>query len=182
MFWGGRDPVDNYHAVVSDQRFATDLVIERGGSSHSGSGIRNEEYYCFGADILAPAEGLVAATANTVADQRPGDMNPEQPLGNHVIIDHGNGEFSFLAHLQRGSVTVQPGSRVEAGQTIGRCGNSGNSSEPHLHYHLQNSVTFGVGEGLPAQFIDFEADGAPVPRGELQRGQKVARHSATPLR
>ena len=173
VFWGGRDVIDNYHAEARDQRFAVDLVMVRDGRSHSGDGKRNGDYYCFGQPILAPAAGIVTATANDLPDQQPGDMNRRRPLGNHVIIDHGNNEYSFLAHLQRGSVSVQPGARVEQGQVIGRCGNSGNTSEPHVHYHLQNTPKFGRGEGLPAQFGNYVADGSPVERGELLRGQRI---------
>ena len=173
VFWGGRDAVDNYHAEASDQRFAVDLVMVRNGGTHSGDGKRNEDYYCFGQPILAPAAGTVVASENDLPDQTPGDMNRRKPLGNHVIIDHGNGEYSFLAHLQRGSVAVQKGARVDSGAVIGRCGNSGNTSEPHLHYHLQTTPTFGRGEGLPAQFNNFKADGKAVTRGELLRGQLI---------
>ena len=75
------------------------------------------------------------------------------------MIDHGHGEYSLLAHLRKGSVTVKTGGRVTQGQIIGRCGNSGNTSEPHLHYHPQNSGKFGNSEGLPAQFVNYVADG-----------------------
>jgi murein DD-endopeptidase MepM/ murein hydrolase activator NlpD len=69
-------------------------------------------------------------------------LNKKQPKGNYVIIDHGNGEYSFLAHLKKGSMVVAVGDSLKSGQFIGLCGNSGNSSEPHLHYHLQNKPIF----------------------------------------
>ena len=78
-----------------------------------------------------------------------------------------------MAHLKPGSIKVSVGERVVAGQQVAACGNSGRSSEPHLHYHLQNSPRWFDGEGLPAQFQGFEADGQPVQRGELRRGQLV---------
>jgi len=62
---------------------------------------------------------------------------------------------------------------VKQGQIIGRCGNSGNTSEPHLHYHLQNSPKFGQSEGLPAQFVNYVADGERVERGEPVQGQRI---------
>jgi murein DD-endopeptidase MepM/ murein hydrolase activator NlpD len=80
---------------------------------------------------------------------------------------------AFLAHLQRNSVQVAAEQRVRSGEQVGRCGNSGRSSEPHLHYHLQASPTFGAGEGQPARFLAQEADGALVGRGEPARGQHV---------
>ena len=64
--------------------------------------------------------------------------NLRTPAGNHVVLDLGSGEYALLAHLRRGSVRVRPGQRVRRGETLGRCGNSGNSSEPHLHFHVQD--------------------------------------------
>ena len=113
------------------------------------------------------------AAEDEIEDNAPGVMNPRRPLGNHVILDHRNGEFSVLAHLHQGSLTVKTGDRVKAGQVLGTCGNSGNSSEPHLHYHLQNSPEFKTGAGLPAQFVDYSADGQSVDRGEPTRGQFI---------
>lgn len=174
VFWGGRSTVENYHAAATDQRFAYDFVIAHGGSTVSGDPARNESYHCFGAPVRAPGAGTVAARGDGVPDNVPGRMNEGQPLGNYVVLDHGNGEFSFLAHLKRGSVAVQPGEAVRAGDVVGQCGNSGNTSEPHLHYHLQNTAVFGRGEGLPAQFLSYLADGNRVERGEPSRGQTVA--------
>jgi murein DD-endopeptidase MepM/ murein hydrolase activator NlpD len=168
--WGGRDIIHNYHAIAADQRFAYDLYIVNGGHPFRIDGTANEDYYCFGQPILAPAAGIVAEAVDGLPDNPPGKMDPANPVGNHVVIDHGNGEFSFLAHLQSGSVTPRAGDRLMAGQQLGRCGNSGNTSMPHLHYHLQTTAVFARGEGLPAQFNDYVANGRPVERGEPVRG------------
>jgi murein DD-endopeptidase MepM/ murein hydrolase activator NlpD len=145
----------------------------RGGKSHKGNGKNNEHYYCFGKRVLAPGAGVVVALANGVEDNVPGEMNPRQAMGNYVIIDHGNGEYSFLAHFKKGSVAVAQDQRVELREFLGLCGNSGNSSEPHIHYHLQTTAWFQQGKGLPAQFQDYVADGKPVKRGEPVKGQAV---------
>jgi hypothetical protein len=171
--WGGRSTFLNYHAAAGDQRFAYDFLVVRDGRTFAGDAARNESYFCFGQPILAPAAGVVRAAADGIADNRPGVMNAREPLGNHVVLDHGNGEFSFLAHLQRGSVAVQAGREVRAGEAIGRCGNSGNSTEAHLHYHLQNTAVFGAGEGLPAPFTGYFAYAQAVERGEPTRGQHI---------
>lgn len=170
----------NQHAGTRDQRFAYDLLIMKEGSTHAGEGKRNEDYHCFGRPILAPGAGTVIAVESQIEDNTPGRMNREQPLGNHVIVDHGNGEFSLLAHLQQGTVAVNAGDRVNPGQLLGRCGNSGNSSEPHLHYHLQNGPKPFDADGLPAQFLDYLADGRPVERGEPVRGQTIQPRSDLP--
>lgn len=171
--WGGRVLHQNYHVVSKEQRFAYDLLVARNGSTYRTNGTSNEDYYCFGEPILAPAAGEVVFTLDSLPDNTPGQMAPEVPPGNHIIIDHGDNEYSLLAHLQRGSVSVAAGDHVETGQQLGMCGNSGNSSEPHLHYHLQTAARFGEGVGLPALFNDYRADGEHVGRGEPVRGQRV---------
>jgi murein DD-endopeptidase MepM/ murein hydrolase activator NlpD len=173
VFWGGRTVDQNYHAAYRDQRFAYDIIIRRDGSSHTGDGTRLEQYHCWGQPILAPGAGTVATAVDGMVDHQPGQRDPRNPAGNHVVLDHGNGEFSLLAHLRSGSVAVRAGDRVAQGQKLGECGNSGNTSEPHLHYHLQNGPRFGQADGLPAQFNAYTADGQPVPRGEPLKGQTI---------
>ncbi|HEU0014282.1 MAG TPA: M23 family metallopeptidase [Longimicrobium sp.] len=173
VVWGGRTVEQNYHAAVRNQRFAYDLLVTRDGRTHDGDGSRPEQYYCWGRAILAPAAAMVVTAVDGLPDQTPGRMDPAHPAGNHVILDHGEGEFSLLAHLRQGSVAVRAGERVAAGQKLGECGNSGNTSEPHLHYHLQNGPEFGKAEGLPAQFNGYFADGRRVERGEPVQGQVI---------
>ena len=173
VFWGGRTIEDNYHVVAVDQRFAYDIVVVRDGATHPPSAKDNAGYYCWGSPIYAPADGVVTESADGVEDNVPGSMNPAQPAGNHVVIDHGNGEYSLLAHFRNGTVAVHNGDHVKAGDLLGRCGNSGNSSEPHLHIHLQNAPKFGSGEGLPMPFRDYCADGKRIQSGEPSKGQRI---------
>ena len=172
-FWGGHNAIENYHAVDRGQRFAYDLLILKDGKSHEGDGSKVEQFYAYGKPVLAPADGVVTATEADRPDMTPGKMDPLHPMGNHVIIDHGDGEFSFLCHLRLGSLKVKAGEKVSAGQPIAECGNSGNTSEPHLHYHLQDTGKFGDGDGLPAQFRDVVIDGEKVAKGEPLRGQTI---------
>jgi murein DD-endopeptidase MepM/ murein hydrolase activator NlpD len=174
VFWGGRTVAQNYHAEHADQRFAYDLEVVRNGNKHQGDGKQNTDYFCYGRPILVPGDGLVATVVDQYPDNVPGKTNPaDHPAGNHVCIDHGNGEYSMLCHLQPGSIAVKPGQQVKAGQKVGLTGNSGNTSEPHLHYHLQTTATFFQGQGLPPQFRNYRADGQPVDRGEPFQGQFV---------
>jgi murein DD-endopeptidase MepM/ murein hydrolase activator NlpD len=173
--WGGRTLEQNQHAASRDQRFAYDFVVVRAGSTHAGTGARVEDYYCWDRTIRAPAAGAVTESVDGLPDLAPGTMDPQHPAGNHVVLDLGLGEYAVLAHLRRGSVRVQAGDAVRADAEIGRCGNSGNTTEPHLHFHLQDASRFGEGDGLPAPFVDYVADGARVARGEPLRGQMVAR-------
>jgi murein DD-endopeptidase MepM/ murein hydrolase activator NlpD len=172
-FWGGHNAIENYHVVDRGQRFAYDLLIQKDGKSHDGDGSKVEQFYAYGKPILAPAAGVVTAMESGQPDMAPGKMDPSHPMGNYIIINHGKGEYSFLCHLRPGSLKVKQGDKVSAGQQIAECGNSGNTSEPHLHYHLQNTGKFGGGDGLPAQFRNVLIDGKKTARGEPLRGQTV---------
>jgi len=173
VFWGGRELKQNYHTAYHDQRFAYDLLIMKDGVTHEGDGLSLDDYYCFDLEVLAPGAGVVVAAQKDVVDNVPGEMNPAQALGNHVIIEHGNGEYSFLAHFRQGTLAVSVGDKVEIGTYLGRCGNSGNTSEPHIHYHLQDTPRFSQGQGMPAPFVNYIADGKVVERGEPVRLQVI---------
>lgn len=173
VFWGGRTLEQNYHAIDAGQRFAYDFLREVDGRSHRGDGRKLEDYYCWDSPILAPASGRVTEVVVDRPDQAIGSVDTATPAGNHVVLDLGHGEYVVLAHLRAKSVTVRAGDQVARGEMIGRCGNSGNTSEPHLHLHLQDSAAFGRGLGLPAFFNDYMADGKPVTHGEPVRGQTV---------
>ena len=144
---------------------------KKDGATHSGAGKRNEDYYCFDREIVAPGAGVVRHVENAVEDNVPGKMNPQQAYGNHVVLDHGNGEISVLCHFRKGTVVVKEGQKVPSGTVLGRCGSSGNSSEPHLHYHLQEAGD--TGRGLPARFLGYLAEGKPVEVGEPAKGQTI---------
>ena len=106
------------------------------------------EYVGFGADVLAVADGKVVNTLNTLPDRshqpaHPKTINLDNGLGNHVILDLGNSVFALYAHLQPESVTVKPGDSVRRGQVLGKLGNTGNTSAPHLHFHMMNGPTIG---------------------------------------
>jgi len=102
--------------------------------------------------VLAPADGVVTEVVSGVRDNQPGSMNPYSAVGNAILIEHRQGEVSLLAHLKQGSIRVKAGEHVTRGQVLALCGNSGNSSEPHLHYHVQNSAVMQDGLGIPVYF------------------------------
>ena len=174
VFWGGRTLEQNHHAAVRDQRFAYDLAKTVDGRTHRNDGKALTDYYCWNEKILAPAAATVLASVDGLPDQAIGTTNAGQHAGNHVMLDLGGREYAMLAHFRQGSVRVKAGDKVVAGDELGRCGNSGNTSEPHLHFQLQDDPRLGRGDGLPAYFRDFVADGRPVAEGELLRGQQVS--------
>jgi len=153
VFWGGDTKKLNHHHGIPAQNFAFDIVaVDENGQSHRGDGTKNEDYYCFGREILAPADGTVIEAIDGVRDNVPGAENPYCLVGNCLLIQHRTNEFSVLAHFQRGTIAVKPGDEVKRGQLLGKCGNSGNSSEPHLHYQLQDSAIFQDAIGIKCFF------------------------------
>jgi hypothetical protein len=175
VYWGGRTVDENYHAISKSQRFAYDILIVKDGKSHTGDGKKVSDYYCYGSEVLAPAAGTVVWSCDSLPDQVPGQMDPQNPVGNGVVIDHGNGEFSLLAHMQPKSLRFKTGDKVKASDAVGLCGNSGNTTEPHIHYHLQDGADMKTAEGLPAPFSNIIVNGKPVAKAELLKGQRVGR-------
>jgi hypothetical protein len=167
----GRTVKDNPHAAERDRRFAVDFDVQDRGKQHDGRGDILDQFYCWDRAVLAPAAGVVLEVVDGVADHPPGAFTAET-LGNFVVLDHGGGERSVLANLEKGSPSVKKGAHVAAGASIGKCGNSGGQPFPHVHFHMQNDAT--PPEGLPAQFEGYMADGEDVARGEPARGQFVS--------
>ncbi|MHB8434855.1 MAG: M23 family metallopeptidase [Acidimicrobiales bacterium] len=133
----GTGPVLNHHWRAVTQRAALDIVdaARRGRSVSRLSPCTLEEFVAYGAPVPAPCDGTVAFAEGSLPDL---PVPVALPAGNHVDIDTG-GEQVLLAHLRQGSVAVRPGDKVRAGDEIGRVGNSGNSTEPHLHIHATGS-------------------------------------------
>jgi len=151
--WGGDTKQLNQHHDTPNQRFAFDLLgVDENGNTRRNQSNTNEDYFAFDREVIAPADGRVVEAIDGVHDNEPGSMNPYSALGNCVVIRHRDDEVSVCAHLRRGSVAVKLDEQVQHGQLIGRCGNSGNSSEPHLHFHLQNSPVIEGGVGIKCTF------------------------------
>jgi murein DD-endopeptidase MepM/ murein hydrolase activator NlpD len=170
VYWGGDTPEQNQHWGTPNQQHAFDfLVVDGLGASRKGEGLKNEDYYAFGKEVLAPADGVVTDVISGVRDNTPGSMNPYSALGNAIVIQHREFEVSILAHLKMDSIRVRVGQKLKAGEILGLCGNSGNSSEPHLHYHLQNTPIVQDGTGVKCYFenVAIRKDGKPLPGARL---------------
>ena len=175
--WGGGDSDVNYHVFLPDQRWAYDLLVTRDGRSFEGSGAELDDYYAYGLPVRAPASGVVFAASDGEPEVEIGEPRwGLAGLGNHVGLEVAPDEYLFIGHLQPGSVTVQAGDRVVAGQVLGSVGNSGNSSEPHVHLHLQDSTRVYFGEGIPFYFHDYTQAGVPVARGMPEGGHRARRY------
>lgn len=165
VVWGGETEFRNYHAPHGGQRYAADILLWQDGSTAVAPGTDNTHYHAFGQPYLAPVSGTVAIVLDDLEDIAPqGPGNPTDHLaGNHIVIETEGG-FVFLAHCMNGSILVQPGDSVQAGDVVAAIGNSGNTSEPHVHIHAQTSW----------DLFDPEAVGIPIiyenvlVNGELQ--------------
>lgn len=147
-------PVDGTPAIA--QRFAIDYVkMNESGRRFIGDSLKNESYFAEGVDALAVADGIVVSVKDSIPENIPGPASRAVPItletvgGNFVIIDIGQGRYAFYAHLKPGSLRVRPGDRVRKGQVLGLVGNSGNSTEPHLHFHLSDGTSPLGAEGIP---------------------------------
>ncbi|MFP7735926.1 M23 family metallopeptidase [Priestia aryabhattai] len=152
VYWGGEHEALNYHYPVENQRYAYDLVVRKGKQSYKNEGMKNEDYYAYGKKVVAPLEGVVFAAVGDQEDNEIGQTNKKSPLGNYVIIEHKGKEYSVLAHLKKGSVFVKKGDIVRKGTLLGRCGNSGNSSEPHVHFHVMDASDIETSKSLRIKF------------------------------
>jgi murein DD-endopeptidase MepM/ murein hydrolase activator NlpD len=130
------------------------IVLGSNYRAYRGSGRRLSDYYTWEKSVYAPAAGTVIKMENSVRDNELQRPNREQPWGNYVIIDHGNGEYSVVAHFKRGSITAREGDTVQRGQLLGLAGNSGFSYAPHIHYQLQDGPDF-TASTLPATFSRY---------------------------
>lgn len=182
VFNGGPDERTSHSWDLVAQRYAYDFVVVDGSLRRWRGGTEGrqlEDYLCHGEPVLAPADGVIVALEDGVRDApRPGtgwlDPFARHIAGNHVTIEHAEGEYSFLAHLAPGSVPVKVGERVTRGREVGRCGNSGNSTEPHLHFQVQDRPDFFEAAGLPVSFDGVSVDGAePEDSQYLRRGARV---------
>ena len=138
VVWGGTTVEQNYHVAYNNQKYAYDILMVENGKSFKTDGKSNEDYYVFGKEVFSPCNAKVVEVITGVKDNIPGRLNPQQLTGNTVVLKTTDGEFILMAHFKEKTIVVKEGDQVKAGQLLGQCGNSGNSSEPHLHISLQN--------------------------------------------
>ena len=109
--------------------------------------------------ITAPADGTVVMVVDGIPDNKPGQVDFYYRLGNSVVISLGSGEYVHLCHLQTGSMQVRVGDKITRGQVVAKCGNSGNSTVPHLHFQLSDGQLVSHAASLPAYFSGVHKDG-----------------------
>lgn len=160
VFWGGDTKEQNYHVAYKAQKNAFDLIItDAAGKNYKNNGKNNEDYYAFGKELIAPASGEVVLVVDGVKDNKPGITNPNYVPRNTVIRKTSNNEYLFFAHFKQHSIKVKQGQKVQQGVLLGLCGNSGNTKEPHLHFHIQNVEDMSIAKGAKAYFEEILVNG-----------------------
>jgi len=119
------------------------IIVNSEAIQFKDDGNNLKDYYCYGQNVIAPADGSIVVVEDGIEDNIVGEVNTIKNWGNTIIIKHAEGLFSKLSHLQKGSITVKTGDNVHYGQIIGKVGNSGRSPYPHLHFQLQSTPYIG---------------------------------------
>jgi murein DD-endopeptidase MepM/ murein hydrolase activator NlpD len=169
-------PIDG--AARIPQRFATDWVKlgDDGLIARGGDLSQNANYYTYGAEALAVADGVVVEVRDGIPENVPQTKARAVPItletipGNYVLLDIGGGRFASYAHFQPNSLKVKVGDRVKLGQVLGLVGNSGNSDLPHLHFHITNAASLLGSEGVPYVFKSFMMQGVIKSTAEIIKG------------
>jgi len=179
---GGVTPETSHSWDLLSQRYAYDFVVaDDEGQRHRADGTYKEHYLCYGEPVLAPADGVVVHVRDSIRDAPSVGTGWVDWLcrdfgGNSVTLRHAEGEYSHSAHLVPGSIPVHPGEKVRAGQPIGRCGHSGHSTEPHLHFQVQDHPNFLRAVGLPIAFSGCSVNGEPPADPVYLRGGMRVRY------
>ena len=152
-------------------RYAYDFVInDERGATHRGDGSRLSDYYCFRKPVHSPCSGRVTKVVDFLPDNALGRVDKANNWGNHIVIHDDRGFYVELSHFAQETIQVRVGERVEVGQLLGLCGNSGYSPQPHLHVHVQVAEAVGSAT-LPFIFARYTSDGEFHSDGLPQRGQ-----------
>jgi hypothetical protein len=171
------------------QRYAIDWVQTAADyKTYHGDPKDNRSYYCFGQEAHAIADATVVEVKDGIPENVPNEkaavpITLETIAGNHVNLDLGGGVYAMYAHLQPGSIRVKVGDKVKTGQVLGLVGNTGNSSEPHLHFQLMNANSPLGSEGLPYT-LSYQYEGKMSGEGEVKldkAGAPQTRHEDIPM-
>jgi hypothetical protein len=171
---GGRTLETNNHVRPPEQGPQNQIYAYDFRMESTGKETKLEEFRVFGKEVLAPGDGIVIQVIVGSIDVLPGERDRSVGVGNAIIIDHQNGEFSLLCHFKHSSIRVKVGDMVKHGDVIGLCGNIGNTQQPHIHFNLQDGPLMHKADALPAQFRKIVVDGVEQNNYEPIRGQHVS--------
>jgi murein DD-endopeptidase MepM/ murein hydrolase activator NlpD len=174
VFWGGDTKEQNYHVSYGAQKNAFDIMIMgENGKTHKTDGKTNDDYFAFGQPITAPCDAEVVMAVDGVKDNTPGEMNTMFVTGNTIVLKTANNEYLLFAHFKQHSIKVKQGDKVKQGQLLGLCGNSGNSSEAHLHFHIQNKENMTDAKGIKCFFDKLLVNGTEKKDYSPVKGDRI---------
>lgn len=139
VYWGGETMDVNYHMADLSQQYAFDILMVANGAPYKGDATKNESYFVFGKEIIAPCDAKVVKVIDGVKDNTPGTLNKTDISGNTIILETARKEYLLFAHIKENTILFKEGDSVKQGQVIAQCGNSGNTYASHLHLQLQNT-------------------------------------------
>lgn len=160
---------DGPYTHQGEWRHAWDFEIkDESGKTYQGAGDYPVDYYCYDKALLAPADGIIEEVVDEIEDNIIGERNLEYNWGNTVVIRHAEGLYSKLSHLKKGATVVKSGDKVKQGDLLGKCGNSGNSPYPHLHFQVQATPYIG------SKTIEYPLSNVFIRQGDQEKLRSVA--------
>jgi len=171
---GGRTVETNNHYRPADQGPQNQFYAYDFRTENTGKEKILEDYPVFGKEVLAPGDGIVVQIINGAIDIMPGERDRSVGVGNAIIIDHQDNEYSLLCHFKHNSIRVKVGDKISQGDVLGLCGNTGNTFQPHVHFNLQDGPFMHNAKALPAQFKKIIVGGKLKINYEPLRGQLVS--------
>jgi hypothetical protein len=172
----------------NSNRYAYDLMsVDGSGSMYHGSPFKKQNWYVFGKPVYVPSDGKIIEVLNNIPDNEFNGKVIQSPklaanadpkgMGNYIIIEHNNGEYSMLQHLEQGSIRVRVGEMVKAGEQVGIVGFSGDAIYPRLHYTVINGPKELAAEGIPSYFNNYKLYRGtiilPIKRSRIDSGDIV---------
>ena len=150
---GGDSKNKNNHYNINSQKKGFDFVlIDENKKAYSGNKNKNESFYSFGKEVLAPIDGEIISVIDGIKENEPGHINRYYSAGNSIMLKTKNNEFLFFGHLKNNSIKVKPGDIITKGTVIAQVGNTGKSYYPHLHFHIQNIESINSADGVKCYF------------------------------
>ena len=175
---GGINRETSHSWSICNQRYAYDFFVLENGKTFHGDGKSVSDYFCYGKPVLSPADGIVVEIKNLFEDTPIPEgqevlCSASDVRGNYIVIQHAKHEYSTIAHIKKDSFCVNVGDKVYRGQQIACCGNSGNTSEPHIHFQVQQGKSFLFSASLPIWFTKIINHTASTGGLHISRGQIV---------
>lgn len=174
--YGGTKKKNSHSWDIISQRYAYDFEIRKNNLPYHDDVQKNENYYSYLQEIIAPYDGWVINIINEypnthITKDRKIICDIDDPKGNYIVLKHSNGEYSTICHFEKDSFKVNLGDTVRQGQVLGLVGNSGNTQGPHIHFQIQQGPNPDTDKGIPISFKNAYANNKKIKH--LQKGIEI---------